>query len=850
MTPLELIGEEYLALRLVLLGVALTNIAFGVYVYTKNPKNWPNRMFAGFAGSLALWTLGLVFMRTASSPPILDRLAFVGGTLVILSLLALFKSLPQGTAFQGQWDLTPFAVVGVGIALLSLTPLVYREAIVNGGRQHGFYGPLYPLYGAYILSAFVACLATLWRRHLRATGLARLQLKYLLLGLIVPAAGSVTTNLLFPLLLGTSEFAGYGPLFTVPMIIVVAHSIIRHRLMDIRVVVRQGTVYALTGVVLATPAVALVVAGGRWIPAAAWRVIVDALVVGAVAVLAAPLRNRLDRALNAYLYRERYNYHETIRDATQQLAQLRPLDTLLADLCAVVERAIRPDSISLWLPTSDKAGYRMAAGQGQPGDPGTGAPDVIPAASALASWLARHPKLLLRDDPARADLGWRHAVAELAGLGAELAVPLSTGRELDGILLLGPKRSGDPYFDEDLALFGALATEAAVALANARLHQDVVAAREQIEAILKTMPSAVVAVNRVGQVEWFNDAAERLTGLAANSVRGRRLPASHPLSRLIADTLGDGRQRQAEVALGEGPGPRVHLVCSVAPLVTPQGEVQGVVCVGSDLSRVKELEAETRRVERLATFGAMASGIAHEVRNPLVAIKTHFQLLPEGCTCAAQEEQQQFAAVATREIDRIDALLERLTEMRDFPRASFAPVDLRELLTETLLLLQAMLTHDAVTVVHALEPGCRVRGDREQLKQLFLNLLVNAREAMAGRGEIRVRCWVRKGHPRPAAIVEIEDTGPGIPAAVRDTLFEPFVTTKAHGTGLGLAICRAITDVHGATIRARNQAQGTGATITVEFQVETPPPHPPLSPSPRPSPARGEGAEAPSSLLS
>ncbi|MBI3457790.1 MAG: PAS domain-containing protein [Candidatus Rokubacteria bacterium] len=818
MTLAELVGDEYPVVRPVLLGVAIINIAFGLYVYAKKPANLPNRMFAAFAGSIALWTLGLLFIRTASSPPILDRLAYVGGSLLVLSLLALFKSLPSGATFRGQWDLAVFAVLGLGFALLSLTPLIYRESVVHAGRHQNFWGPLYPVFGACVLSCYAASVATLWRRFRHATGLARLQLQYLLLGFLGPSVAAVVTNLLVPLFAGTVVVSSYGPLVTIPLIGAIAHAIIRHRLMDIRVVIRDGTVYALTGLVLATPAVLLVVAVELWIPA--WRLVVGALTVGTVAVLAAPLRNRLHRVLNAYVYRERYDYHQTIREATERMGQLQPLDTLLSDLRTVVDRAVRPEVSELWLPAPDGSGYRRAMREGKPGTAEAGGPATLSASSALASWLALHRQLLLRDDPPRADAGGREAVAELAALGAELAVPISADEGLGGILLVGPKRSGDPYFDEDLALLGALAAEAAVALANARLHQDVVRAREQIEAILETMPSAVVAVNRLGQIEWFNAAAERLTGLSAGSVRERGLPVSHPISRLIRATLADGQPRQEEVEPREGTGPRVHLVCSVAPFLGARGEVRGAVCVGSDLSRVKELEAETRRVERLATFGAMASGIAHEIRNPLVAIKTHFQLLPEACTCTAQDDQRQFAAVATREIDRIDTLLERLIETRDFPRASFAPVDLREVVTETLLLLQPTLSQGSVTVVQALEPDCWVRGDREQLKQLCLNLLVNAKEAVAESGEIRVRCRVRRGSPRATAVLEIADTGPGIAEAVQETLFQPFVTTKRRGTGLGLALCRAIADVHRGTIRAENRVPGPGAVFTVELPTD------------------------------
>jgi two-component system nitrogen regulation sensor histidine kinase GlnL len=817
----ELIGAEYPVIRLVLLGVALTNLAFGIYVYTKNPKNLPNRMYAAFAGSIALWTTGLVFIRTASSPPILDRLAYVGGALMTLSLLALFKSLPRGTTFKGQRDLGLFATLGAAFALLSFTPLVYREGVVQDGQLQNFFGPLYPAYGAYILGCFAAAAATLGRRLRRATGLARVQLQYLLLGMIVPGAAAVTTNLVLPLFFGVFALSSYGPLLTVPLIGVMAHAIIRHRLMDIRIMVRRGTVYAVTGAVLLAPAVALVLAVDLWVPLPEWRVVADVLVVATVALLAAPLRTRLEHALNAYVYREPYSYADTLREATERLAQLRPLSALLTDLCSVVERAVRPEALSLWLPTPDGSGYRRESREGVPEGPGTPGPEPLAATAPLPTWLAHQRQLLVRDDPVRADPAWRQAVAELTRLGAELAVPISTEHGLDGILLVGPKMSGDPYFDEDLALLRALAAEAAVALANARLHEDVVRAREQIERILETMPSAVVAVNRLGRVEWFNAAAERLTGLTAGSVRGRSLPPEHSLSRLLDKTLADGQPRQEEVEVGDGPGARSPLVCSVAPLVSPRGEVRGVVCVASDLSRIKELEGEARRVERLATLGAMASGIAHEVRNPLVAIKTHVQLLPEGCSCAAQDEQRQFAAIATHEIDRIDALLERLIEMRDFPRASFAPVDLAEVLADTLRLLRATLAQDSIAVVQELETGCWVQGDREQLKQLCLNLLVNAREVVSDGGEIRVRCWVRKG-TRPSVVLETADTGPGIPEAVQETLFEPFVTTKPRGTGLGLALCRAIADVHRASIRAENRRPGPGAVFTVEFPALPP----------------------------
>lgn len=233
------------------------------------------------------------------------------------------------------------------------------------------------------------------------------------------------------------------------------------------------------------------------------------------------------------------------------------------------------------------------------------------------------------------------------------------------------------------------------------------------------------------------------------------------------------------------------------------------------------VDDSTAVAERMAVVRTMAAEIAHEIRNPLVAIKTYIELLPERCTCVSQGEQQEFTIVALRAIEQILALLERLAEMRGGPSARLEPLDLRDVLGDALLLLQNLLAQETVTVVQELGTGCFVLGDYGQLSQLFVNLLTNAKEAVSAGGRIRARCWVRQEHGRPMVVVEISDTGPGIPADVRETLFEPFVTTKANGTGLGLAICRAIANRHRATIRACSDTPGIGATVTVELPAWT-----------------------------
>jgi len=240
--------------------------------------------------------------------------------------------------------------------------------------------------------------------------------------------------------------------------------------------------------------------------------------------------------------------------------------------------------------------------------------------------------------------------------------------------------------------------------------------------------------------------------------------------------------------------------------------------VFSDLSKIKALENEKRRAERLASFGALVSGIAHEIKNPLVAIKTFAELLPERFSDA--DFRDDFSKVVGSEIDRIDDLVGRLRSLGAPAPETVAAIDIRDPISDTLSLLRAQLEHTQTTVERDLgESPALVAIDPAQAKQLFLNLFLNAIEAMNPGGLLTVRLSrvYRQGTSWIQATVS--DTGQGIPESIRTKIFEPFFSTKARGSGLGLAICRSIADAHKGTLRAENRAQGIGTNVLVEFPV-------------------------------
>jgi PAS domain S-box-containing protein len=359
-----------------------------------------------------------------------------------------------------------------------------------------------------------------------------------------------------------------------------------------------------------------------------------------------------------------------------------------------------------------------------------------------------------------------------------------------------------------------------VAVRNAQTHARVVQVNEEMRKVLETIESGVVAVGPRGRITLFNRAAEQLTGTSAQVARGQSpecLPS--PLGSALHATAADGEPRpQIEFSLPDAAGQMVPLMCSTSPLRGPDGAPLGAVAVLADMSRLKELEQEKRRAERLASIEAIAAGLIHEIRNPLVGIKTYAQLLPS--RGASEEFREMFSRSAGREIGRIDDLLSRFRTMSRASQHPMEMVDLSDPLRDTLETLHAELVDRKIQLRRVGEQTRRqVLGNASQLQQLFLNLCLNAIQAMEPGGELTVRVADLSEGGGSTLLVEVADTGPGIPDHLLGTIFDPFVTTKPHGTGLGLAICRGIADAHHARIHARNNVGRSGCTFTVEFPV-------------------------------
>jgi signal transduction histidine kinase len=804
---------------------AIANIGLGALVLSRQPRAKINRYFAVFSFSVAAWTvsnaLALAQLRAVPTD-FFPRLAFASASLIPVGFLLFSTVFPTTTPSAPQRAVAGFVVAGLFFSLSSLSHAIVQDAIPASGTLRIVYGPLHLPFAIYFVSGLGFSLFLLVRKRRVLSGFERLQVQYLFLGVLIAALGATVTNLIVPLLVGSSNLSRFGPLFGLVMVAMIAHSIIRYRLMNLRLVVRQGFVYLIAAAIAGAVFSVIIGLGSQLVGGRPQDVPVPFLVAIALAIALAfqPLKNWLQETLDRYLYRESYNYQRTLRDASSTISGTLELTSLLEYLCGTANRILRPDMVSAFTRDSrDDTFWRVTRVTIEEAHPQL---DIsrVPANAPLPSFLLTSRRPLVRDEVGRTLHGpsVEAAAADLRALGGEIAIPMLSEAQLVGFLIVGTKLSGDAYFTDDIELLSTLSNQAASAVNNAQLYGRVVLVNEYIENILRTMDSGVITVEASGQVAVVNATAESLTRLPQSELKSMTVDTlPDPLGSQLRDTLADGQPRlQFEASLPIDSTQLLPIVCSTAALRDEKSAIRGALIVFSDLSKLKALESEKRRAERLASFGTLVSGIAHEIKNPLVAIRTFAELLPD--RFQETDFREDFAKVVITEIDRIDDLVARLRGLAIPTPHPGGAINLRDPIVDTLALLRAQLEQSRVTVVRDfqdVEPY--VVADIPQLKQLFLNLFINALEAMGRDGELTVRISRKRLQTETWVVAEVADTGPGIPESIRANIFNPFFTTKPRGSGLGLAICRGIVDAHRGTIRAEERHDRSGTVVIVEF---------------------------------
>jgi nitrogen-specific signal transduction histidine kinase len=531
-----------------------------------------------------------------------------------------------------------------------------------------------------------------------------------------------------------------------------------------------------------------------------------------VALLIPLTRDVAERLLDRYLYRARVDTRQLLRHASAQLARALDLTRVLRIITDTIHIAVRPEGMAIYL--AQEGALRIVSS------------DVTEAAAIFRSWPEPAPvvsralgdrELLVRDElDTQSNRVLRDA---LNTSGWALVLPLFAEDQPVGCIALGSKRSGDPYFSEDIDALTTLANHAGTSIKNAALYSDVTLAHEYLNNIVSAMQNGVVAINTARVVTLINSTAREILGVCgANSLKAEDLP---PNFRALLDEALDGalQPNAREVLLSGAPKLEPQLIlCTAARLYGRLKECVGVVAVFSDLTPLKELDQQRARAESLANIQRVTEALAHEIGNPLVPIKTLTRLLPQ--RIGDRNFAENVARIVAREIERIERLVARLRRVAPTAEISHSRVDVRVPLRHAFELVEAPAaqqdTHMEISVP---DDPVRVRGDSAELEELFLNLLTNALEAVLEQAPKLRRIDVAVTVNTSLVFIEVKDSGPGIPAVISERLFDPFVTTKARGSGLGLAICSGIAARHSGRLDVQNSGRG-GAVFTLALPLE------------------------------
>jgi signal transduction histidine kinase len=800
-------------LGLLLSGALLLVIA--LYGWRSAPQADINRRFAAQTLVVAWWIIGIAGIHSAYYPEAWGRWTFAAAALMPAAFSAFVEVFPTRDQLFPRWFPWTIRIVAAIFATIALaTPWIAHDFVVTADVWTRSSGPLMQAFVVFYLVSAAFVFALLIRKWQSARGLARAQARLYISGLFLFWAGGITTNLLLPLIIGDSRYSTLGPAFVPVFLAFVAHGIIRHRFMNIRLVIHNWLTVSVASLVSVVPFTVVVsfremnpvqASGAGWLSSAAPLL--------ATCLLAPPLWITTRSLLHRYVYRGNADFRLRISEASERLSQvLSPRETAMVVIDTVVA-AVRPEGVAIYI--ADDVDREMKLLQSNLTQKSFGSPlelpsrlrDELPNRRLLASFRS----LAMDTSPALSST----AAQVLDENNWALVISLITESKVIGAIAIGGKLSGAPYFFEDIALLQVLSTQATVAFKNAQLYERVLLANQHIEHIVATVQSGIVVFDDNDGVRIMNEAALRLLDLPTDWTVPVKAYVSN-LPAILTSTANETRQsgsavRMVDLVLAHRDG-AIPVMCSTALLRKPNGEIVGVVLALSDLSVVRALEVERARTERLNYFETLAAALAHEIANPIAPIKLMTQLLP-----ARSKDQafvDEFTRTVSHELLRVEKLVERLRALSGPAHREREPVDLRTPIGHSVEIVRPLLDERAIELIfHPLEVPLVADGDASELQELFLNLLTNAAEATPERGRIVLQ--VR--HESSEAIISISDSGPGISREIADRIFEPFVSSKHRGSGLGLTICSGVVARHKGTLTAQNT--DSGATFTVRLPL-------------------------------
>jgi len=733
----------------------------------------------------------------------------------------------------------------------AVVPLMYLPALALGAArivavarasQGSLSGPLFsrvlevldrsePVYLLVCAAAALAVLVRGFRNTTSVTG--RRQLRWIAWGTAL-GAGPFAFFYALPWALGVNPPLALQltaiPLGLVPLTF--ASAIVRYRLRDVEVIIKRGLAYTaflaasvvlyaalrkLTGFVFTTD-----VDGHNWI--------IALLATLVIVLLARPVKDAMQNALDRVFYRDRYDYRRALVAFARDLNSDLDIVRLSQRLVARIVETLVVDRMALMLAPgdSDQAGEFVSIGD-------YGFTQAVPRLSLASSMMARLDggHTIALDDPIA---GARFAAEEVEfwrDAGTYYFVPCVFKGRTIAVLALGRKEPDEPFNSEDLGLLTAVAGQVATAIENGRLYRQLHLKAEELgrlrefnENILESLDDGLVVFDADERIVRWNRALESFYGVAREAAIGRLLgdifdpPFVEALRAARHEHPYGATLYRVPLSSRENETPRLLVNATEVPLQNSSGDddaVVGMLLLIEDITDHVRLEEQLQISEKMASIGLLAAGVAHEVNTPLTGISSFTQMLLEGAD--PNDPKTVLLEKIERQTFRAAKIVNGLLNLSRPGTASNEriDVDLNAVITDVFSLLEHQFAVGSIKVRRELSSSAAtVLGIEHQLQQVFLNLFLNARDAMPRGGWLSVSTRVEGDR----VVAEIADTGSGIPSEQIARIYDPFFTTKSigRGTGLGLSITYGIVREHDGTIDC-DSAVGQGTRFTLALPL-------------------------------
>jgi two-component system, NtrC family, sensor kinase len=721
-----------------------------------------------------------------------------------------------------RWSLPALYLPGLLLLLIQLFAFTYLEA------SNSLLFELNRIHWAYLTIFFVSAAVVLWKNYRRAaTPILRQQLKWITRGTIVAIAPFTLCYVLWYVLgVMPSPAMKVSVLSLGVLPLTFGYAIFRYRLMDVDLIFKRGMAYTLAAAAVIGMYFAGVAAIAELVhtrvPSSGPYGLLVAMVV--TALLFEPVRKWIQEKLDRFFFRAGYNYRRTLIEFGRELSSETDLDKMLSSLVDRVASTLQVDRVAIFLGNSDSSRFELSKSLGIAHVTGLDLSFLAKPRieDAVGHIFFENTHLLPRENPT--------AQEAIARLELNYYIPCHARQKTIAFLGLGKTMQGDFLSSEDVELLQVLAGYIGIAFQNARLYASLEQKATEYERlkdfnenIVESINVGVMAVDLQDRIESWNSQMEVMYAQPRWQVVGRSLSEVFPaafVEEFYRVRQNPGIHNLYKFRLITPTGESRVVNVAMAPLVTRKFNVVGRLVIIDDITERIELEVQLTQADKLSSIGLLAAGVAHEVNTPLAVISSYSQMLAK----QLQSDPQKSAVLEkiTKQTFRASEIVNNLLNFSRTTGTELTEINLNKVISDTLALLEHQFKVAQIQVQSELNENLPlIQGNAGRLQQVFLNLFLNAKDAMATAGGV-LNVATLNGE---FVSVRVSDTGSGIAQEHIHRIYDPFFTTKTspldgqnRGTGLGLSVTYGIIQEHAGNIRVESRP-GEGTTFTLDFPL-------------------------------